>query len=55
MDQSIKLDEQLQAIEVELLNIAKRERELIVEQKKLRCEKNQSCSVVELLSTVQIG
>ena len=53
MDQSI--DIKLQAIEIELLALAKSERELLLQQKRLRCEKNHACSVLDLLDGVQIG
>ena len=53
MDKSI--DEKLQAIEQALLDLAKTERDLLLQQKRLRCEKNHACSVMDLLDNVQIG
>jgi len=49
------IDEKLQAIEQALLELAKNERELLLKQKRLRCEKNHACSVLDLLDGVQIG
>jgi hypothetical protein len=53
MDKSI--DEKLQVIEQSLLDLAKTERDLLLQQKRLRCEKNHACSVMDLLDNVQIG
>ena len=53
MEESI--DEKLQAIEQTLLDLAKTERDLLLQQKRLRCEKNHACSVLDLLDGVQIG
>ena len=53
MDKSI--DDKLQAIEIALLELAKTERDLLLQQKRLRCEKNHACSISELLDGVQIG
>jgi len=49
------IDEKLQAIEQALLDLAKTERDLLLQQKRLRCEKNHACSVMDLLDNVQIG
>jgi hypothetical protein len=49
------LDADILAIDVELMNLAKRERELLTKQTKLRCLKNKSCSITDLITNVQIG
>jgi len=49
------IDEKLQAIEQALLELAKDERDLLLKQKRLRCEKSHACSVMDLLDNVQIG
>ena len=51
----VSIDEKLQAIENELLELAKKERELLLTQKRLRCEKTHACSVMDMLNNVQIG
>jgi hypothetical protein len=51
----VSIDDQLQVIEKELLNLAKKERELLLKQKLLRCEKNHACDVLDLINNVQIG
>ena len=53
MEESI--DDKLQAVEQALLDLAKTERDLLLKQKRLRCEKNHACSVLDLLDGVQIG
>jgi len=49
------IDEKLKTIENELLDLAKKERKLLSMQKRLRCEKNHACSVMDMLANVQIG
>jgi hypothetical protein len=49
------IDEQIQLIESELLELAKKERELLLKLKRLRCEKNHACSVMDMINGVQIG
>jgi len=51
MDQSSRLSE----IEKKLLSLAKQERELLKEQKRLRCERDHACSVMDIINSVQIG
>tara|TARA_R110000824_G_scaffold232200_1_gene420127 strand:- start:1144 stop:1305 length:162 start_codon:yes stop_codon:yes gene_type:complete len=53
MNESI--DEKMQAVEKELLDLAKKERELLLKLKRLRCEKTHACSVIDMLNNVQIG
>jgi len=45
MDQSSRLSE----IEKKLLSLAKQERELLKEQKRLRCERDHACSVMDII------
>ena len=54
MDQS-NIDKDLASIEKKLLVLAKEERELLLKQKRLRCEKNHACDVLDLIKDVQIG
>jgi hypothetical protein len=54
MDQS-NIDKQLATIEKRLMVLAKEERELLLKQKRLRCEKNHACSVMDMLENVQMG
>ena len=49
------IDEQIQMVESELLDLAKKERELLLNLKRLRCEKNHACSVMDIINGVQIG
>jgi len=51
----VDIDKQLDEIHVELMTLAQKERDLLKQQRKLRCIKNQSCSVTDLLTAVQIG
>ena len=51
----VNVDGQLRAIEKELMDLAKKERELLLKQKRLRCEKDHGCSVMSLVNNVQIG
>ena len=51
----VSIDDQLRVIEKELLSLAKKERELLLKQKRLRCEKNHACSIVDLIGGIQIG
>ena len=51
----VNVDGQLRAIEKELMDLAKKERELLLKQKRLRCEKEHACSVMSLINNVQIG
>ena len=39
----------------ELMSLAKQERELLREQKRLRCERDHACSVMDIIHGVQIG
>lgn len=55
MDQSLQINEKLENIEKELMLLAKKERELLREQKRLRCERDHACSVMDMINTVQIG
>jgi len=49
------IDEKLQLVERELLDLAQKERKLLLKLKRLRCEKNHACSVMDMLADVQIG
>ena len=49
------IDKELDSIHAELMNLAQKERDLLLKQRKLRCIKNQSCSMVDLITAVQIG
>jgi hypothetical protein len=51
----VSIDDQLRVIEKELLSLAKKERELLLKQKHLRCEKTHACDVLDLINNVQIG
>ena len=51
----VNVDDQLLVIEKELLSLAKKERELLLKQKRLRCEKNHACSIIDLIGGIQIG
>jgi len=51
----LSIDEKIQAIDKELMTLAKKERELLLKQKRLRCEKNHACSIVDLIDNIQIG
>jgi len=51
----VNVDGQLRAIEKELMDLAKKERELLLKQKRLRCEKNHACSIIDLIGGIQIG
>jgi len=51
----VNIDGQLRAIEKELMDLSKKERELLLKQKRLRCEKDHGCSVMSLVNNVQIG
>ena len=55
MDQSLKISNRLDTIREELMVLAKQERELLKEQKRLVCEKNQACSVMDLINGIQMG
>ena len=49
------IDEQIQLVEKDLLDLAQKERELLLKLKRLRCEKNHACSVMDMINGVQIG
>ena len=49
------IDEQIQFVEKDLLDLAQKERELLLKLKRLRCEKNHACSVMDIINGVQIG
>jgi len=51
----LSIDEKIQAIDKELMTLAKKERELLLKQKRLRCEKNHACSIIDLIGGIQIG
>ena len=51
----VNIDDQLLSIDKELMTLAKKERELLLKQKRLRCEKNHACDVLDLINNVQIG
>ena len=51
----VSIDDQLLNIDKELMTLAKKERELLLKQKRLRCEKNHACSVMDIINGVQIG
>ena len=55
MDQSLKISNRLDVIHEELTDIAKKERELLIEQKRLLCEKNQACSIMDLIDNINMG
>ena len=55
MDQSLKISNRLDVIHEELIDIAKKERELLIEQKRLLCEKNQACSIMDLIDNINMG
>lgn len=42
-------------IDMELTQLAKQEQSLIIERRKLRCKENKTCSILDLITTVQIG
>jgi hypothetical protein len=54
MDQS-SISSRLGDIEKKLMSLAKQERELLREQKRLRCERDHACSVMDIIYGVQIG
>jgi hypothetical protein len=49
------IDEQIQLVEKDLLDLAQKEREFLLKLKRLRCEKNHACSVMDIINGVQIG
>ena len=51
----VNIDDQLLNIDKELMTLAKKERELLLKQKRLRCEKNHACSIIDLIGGIQIG
>tara|TARA_B110001454_G_C12414451_1_gene306641 strand:- start:7 stop:180 length:174 start_codon:yes stop_codon:yes gene_type:complete len=55
MDQSLKISKRIDAIREELMVLAKQERELLKEQKRLVCEMNHGCSVMDLINGIQMG
>ena len=58
VDLDLNIDEieyKISTIDAELMNLAKKERELLNKRRKLRCLKNKSCSITDLITNVQIG
>ena len=51
----VNIDKELDSIHIELMALAQKERDLLKQQRKLRCMKDKQCSINDILSNIQIG